>query len=171
MDEEHFDVVDARDRVIGRAPRSEVHARKLLHRAVHVFVFDRRGRLLLQKRSADKDEFPLCYTSSASGHVDAGEFYDDAAKRELQEELGLSLPLERLVRLAASPQTAYEHTVLYRAVTDTAPQPHPGEIERIESCDLDEITARLERAPERFAPPFRVLFRWYRANRSSRSVD
>lgn len=164
MDEEHFDVVDARDRVIGQAPRSEVHARRLLHRAVHVFVFDRRGRLLLQKRSADKDEFPLRYTSSASGHVDAGEFYDDAAKRELHEELGLSDPLQRLRKFPAGPETAHEHTVLYRVVTETVPQPHPQEIESIEFYDLGEVAALINRTPDRFAPPFRVLFRWYRAN-------
>ena len=60
MAEEFFDVVDERDRVIGRAPRSEVHARGWLHRAVHIFVFNSRGELLVQRRSAAMDMFPLC---------------------------------------------------------------------------------------------------------------
>ena len=81
MPEEIFDVVDECDRVVGQAPRSVVHARKLLHRAVHIFVFNSRRELLLQKRSALKDEYPLCYTSSASGHLSAGESYETAAPR------------------------------------------------------------------------------------------
>ncbi len=52
MPEEIFDVVDSEDRVIGQAPRSEVHAKKLLHRAVHIFVFNSRGQLLIHRRSA-----------------------------------------------------------------------------------------------------------------------
>ncbi|HUG92204.1 MAG TPA: NUDIX domain-containing protein, partial [Planctomycetaceae bacterium] len=160
MPEELFDVVDADDRVIGQAARSEVHARGLLHRAVHVFVFDAQGRLLVQRRSAAKDEYPLCYTSSASGHVAAGETYDETAPRELEEELGLSLPLERLGKFAASPELAREHSVLYRATSEDCPRPDPHEIESVVWLTLDEIAAMLVRTPAEFSPPFRVLFGW-----------
>lgn len=160
--EEIFDVCDAHDAVIGQAPRSEVHARGLLHRAVHVFVFDSHGRLLLQRRSAAKDEFPRKYTSSASGHLSTGETYDECAPRELREELGIVAPVEFLTKFPASPETANEHTALYRVVTDQAPTPDPDEIEAIELHDPDEIAAMLHRTPGEFAPPFRVLFHWYR---------
>jgi isopentenyl-diphosphate delta-isomerase type 1 len=162
--EEIFDIVDDQDRVIGQAPRSEVHRRKLLHRAVSIFVFDSQGRLLLQQRSATKDEYPLCYTSSASGHLSAGEDYDDAAPRELQEELGLTTPLERLAKFPAGPDTANEFTVLYRTVTDQPPQFDPEEIAGGRFCELAEIDAWLMRAPEQFSPPFQVAYQWYRAN-------
>ena len=75
---EIFDVVDHQDRVIGQAPRHEVHARGLRHRAVHILVFDEAGALFVQKRAATKDTFPLRYDSSASGHVNNGEQYDEA---------------------------------------------------------------------------------------------
>lgn len=161
MHDEIFDVVDADDRVIGQATRLEVHARGLMHRAANVFVFNSQGRLLVQKRSASKDEFPLCYTSSASGHLDAGETYDACAARELQEELGLATPLERLGKFAATPENANEHTTLYRTVTDDTPTFHTGEIESVAYFDLDELSRMMEQAPDTFAPPFRVLFRWY----------
>ena len=54
VNEEYFDIVDSRDHVVGRAPRREVHARALLHRAVHVLVFDSQGRIFLQKRFDDE---------------------------------------------------------------------------------------------------------------------
>ena len=91
MSEEIFDVVNERDKVIGQNPRSEVHARGLLHRAVHVLVFNSRGEIFLQKRSMKKDRQPGVWDSSCSGHVDSGENYDETAVRELREELGLKV--------------------------------------------------------------------------------
>ncbi len=160
--EEIFDVCDAQDHVIGQATRSDVHARGLLHRAVHIWVFRSDGRLLIHLRSATKDEFPGCYTSSASGHVDAGETYDAAAARELGEELGIAAPLKWLVQLPAGTETANEHTVLYRCETDAAVTPDPGEIDRIEWRTVNEIAAMIDRSPDQFTPPFRSLFAWYR---------
>ncbi len=159
--EEIFDVVDENDNVIGQAPRSQVHARGLLHRAVHVFVFDTQGRLLLQKRSATKDEFPLCYTSSSSGHLNAGESYDEAAPRELEEELGLQSPIEFLTKLPASLETANEHTALYRAVTDEVPKFHLEEIESGQYLSLQAIADMIDDNPDEFSPPLRALFHWY----------
>lgn len=159
--EEMFDVVDADDRVIGQAPRSEVHARGWLHRAVHILVFNSRGELLLQRRSAAKDQFPLCYTTSASGHVGAGETYEESAPRELEEELGLRAPLEFLAKFPASPDTAHEHSVVYRTVTDDAPVFDPGEIESGGFYPLAEVLRWSETEPEAFTPPFRLLLKWY----------
>lgn len=88
--EEIFDVVDEHGNVIGRATREQVHSdRSLIHRSVHVHVFDSRGRLFLQKRSADKDIQPGRWDTSVGGHVDAGEDADRAAVREIREELGI----------------------------------------------------------------------------------
>ncbi len=163
MSEELFDIVDDQDRVIGQMARSEVHRQKLLHRAVSIFVFNSRGQLLLQQRSATKDEYPLCYTSSASGHVTAGENYDETAPREMQEELGLTSPVERLAKFPAGPETANEFTVLYRTITDTPPQFDPGEIAGGGFYVLTEIDQWLTRSPEQFSPPFRIAYQWYRA--------
>jgi 16S rRNA (adenine1518-N6/adenine1519-N6)-dimethyltransferase len=173
LPEEIFDVCDEEDRVIGQLPRSVVHARKLRHRAVHVFVFNSRGELLLQLRSAEKDEYPLCYTSSASGHLGAGETYAEAAPRELEEELGLSgCVLEWLAKFPAGPETSQEHTVLYRTSRDVIPRVDPREIASAEFYALDEIDAMLAREPEKFSPCLVTLFEWYRREApASKSSD
>jgi len=165
MTEEIFDVVDANDEVIEQLPRSQVHARGLLHRAVSIFVFNSKGELLLQLRTPTRDEYPNCYTSSASGHLSAGEDYDDAAPRELAEELGISSPLTRLARFPGGPETANEFTVLYETVTDEPLTFDPEEIAAGEFLPLSEIGDRLAAHPEKFTPPFRTLFRWYIENR------
>ncbi|HSI82513.1 MAG: NUDIX domain-containing protein [Candidatus Methylacidiphilales bacterium] len=92
MAEDIFDVVDDQDRVVRQERRSVVHAQGLLHRAVHILVFNAAGQVFLQQRSSLKDQFPLRWDSSSSGHVDAGEDYDTAAVREIAEELGVPSP-------------------------------------------------------------------------------
>ena len=84
--EERFQVVDQRDLPVGAAPRSQVHANNLLHRAVHVLIFNSQGEVFLQLRSRWKDRHPLKWDSSAAGHVNEGEAYDQTALRELGEE-------------------------------------------------------------------------------------
>lgn len=87
---EYFEIVDANDNVIGRAPRSECHGDPtLVHRAAHVLVFNGKGELLLQKRSMQKDIQPGRWDSSVGGHLDPGENYRQAAVREMAEELGI----------------------------------------------------------------------------------
>lgn len=165
--EELFDVVDEQDRVLEQLPRSIVHARKLLHRAANVFVFNSRGALLLQFRSATKDEYPHCYTSSASGHLSAGEDYAESAQREMYEEIGIDAPLEWLEKFVGTPHNAYEHTVLFRAYSDGPFIFDPGEIERGAFFDLAVIDQMLQENAAQFTPPFRQLYLWYRANYGS----
>ena len=160
--DEIFDVCDAEDRVIGQARRADVHANNLLHRAVHVWVFRSTGQLVAQRRSASKDQYPNALTSSASGHLDAGEDYLIAAIRELGEELGLTgVSLSFAVKLAASSETAYEHTVLYTLKTDAPLSPNAGEVAGLELYTKDELARELERPGDNLSPPFRQLLLWW----------
>lgn len=160
--DEIFDVCDENDRVIGQARRADVHAQKLLHRAVHIWVFLPDGRLVTQRRSASKDEYPLALTSSASGHLDSGEDYHTAAARELGEELGLrGVDLQFAVKLPASPATAFEHTVLYTTMSDAVLAPHAGEVAGLEIYSRSELLAELARTGDNLSPPFRQLLVWW----------
>ncbi len=82
-------LVDAENRVIGAAPRHEMRARNLLHRASYVFVFDSEGRLHVQHRTATKDVYPSYWDLAAGGVVLDGESYEESAIRELEEEMGI----------------------------------------------------------------------------------
>lgn len=156
MSEEMFDVVDERDQVVGRRPRGEVHRLGLLHRAVHVLVFNAAGQVFLQKRSMMKDCHPGTWDSSASGHVDAGEVYDACAVRELREELGwkTSRPLERLFKVDACAETGQEFVWVYRT---TAEGPFVLQAEEISEGGWytpGQLDAWIAERPEDFAPGF-----------------
>jgi isopentenyl-diphosphate delta-isomerase type 1 len=158
--DEWFDVVNERDEVIGRALRREVHARGLWHRAVHVLVFDARGRVFLQKRSMLKDLSPGLWDSSCSGHLDAGEDYDAAAVRELAEEIGVRVPQPpaRWFRIAACAETGWEFVWVYRLRHDGPFTLHPEEIERGEWVGTDELSSRLQARSEDYCPSFKLLW-------------
>jgi isopentenyldiphosphate isomerase len=170
MEQEIFDVVNERDEVVGRAPRGEVHRLGLMHRAAHVLLFNSRGEVFLQKRSLSKDRQPGLWDSSAAGHVDAGEDYDACAVRELGEELGWKapVPLERLFKLPASPQTGQEHVWVYRSEAQGPFTLDPREIERGEWFAPQEVTRWLAERPEDFADALRVI--WDRLGHSRSGV-
>lgn len=160
MSEEIFDVVNARDEVVDHKPRSEVHRLGLMHRAVHVLVFNARGEVFLQKRSMSKDRQPGLWDSSASGHLDSGEEYDACAVRELKEEIGLRLsaPPERLFKLAASPETDQEHVWIYRCTAEGPFELHPEEIERGGWFAPAEVRRWMKEKPEEFASALLVIW-------------
>jgi 16S rRNA (adenine1518-N6/adenine1519-N6)-dimethyltransferase len=159
---EQFAVVDEMDRVIGSARRSEVHGNNLRHRAVHIFIFNPAGELLLQKRSRWKDRDPNLWDSSAAGHVGAGEEYDAAAARELREELGASADLTRIVQLPASEKTGREYIWLYRGEHAGPFVPAGAEIDTVQFFAPEAIARWVEQRPEDFAAGFLECWRAFR---------
>jgi len=161
---ERFPVVDEEDRVTGEAPRSVVHGDNLRHRAVHLFIFNRAGDLFLQKRSPWKDRHPLLWDSSAAGHVDAGEDYDQTAVRELQEELGVTAQLTRVLKLPASERTGQEFIWLYRGEHDGPFRLARSEIEYGEFFPVEVVSGWVKARPDDFAPGFLECWREYRSS-------
>ncbi|MEO6876079.1 MAG: NUDIX domain-containing protein [Opitutaceae bacterium] len=160
MADEYFDVVNERDEPVSRATRKEVHAGALWHRAVHILVFDSQGRIFLQKRSMKKDISPGLWDSSCAGHVEAGEDYDNAAVRELGEELGIFLtsPPERCLRLDARPETGWEFCWTYRLTHDGPLVLHPEEIETGEWLTVAELERRMKARPEDYCSAFKLIW-------------
>lgn len=148
--DEQLEIVNDKGEVIGLAQRSEIHGNpSLIHRVVHVLVFDAEGRLLLQKRSMDKDVAPGRWDTSVGGHVGVGEDLLFSAHREMEEELGITgcelaylysyihtNPFE--TELVTTHRCTYEGDIAGLAF-------NPEEIDEIRFWSFDEIDRALGR--------------------------
>lgn len=155
-----LDVLDDAGRVVGQRPRAEVHRLGLLHRCVHVFVLDARGRLWLQKRDIARELYPGLWTSSASGHVDAGEDEVAAAKREVREELGLDVQPRRVAEFRFRDEHEHELAGLWEARSEAQPRPGP-EVLGVMPLTREELAELHGRMPWTFAPSFLAALRAY----------
>ncbi len=151
---EMFDVVDAENRPVRTASRYEVHQGALLHRAVHIFLFNAAGEIFLQKRSPWKDVCPSRWGSSAAGHLNAGQDYAGTAAREVREELGVSPELREVARLQACRETGWEHVALFTGRHEGPFHLPPAEIETGGFFPPEVIRKWIGKRPEDFASGF-----------------
>ncbi len=162
MKNELFPVVDKNDRILRYADRSDVHGNNLLHRAVHILIFNQANDVYLQQRSRWKDRHPLKWDSSAAGHVTAGENYDETARRELREELGINVPVRKILKFPASARTDHEFIWLYRGEIHGNPIPRRSEIETGAFFPPTVVDACVAARHENFAPGFMECWKAYR---------
>jgi len=164
---EYFYVVDEDDNVIGAASREECHSNaKLIHRSVYIFLVNSRGEILIQRRSVNKDLYPGFYTASATGHVNYGEDYDIAAKRELREELRVDAPLRRLCKVKSFSDVEREISMIYVCRYDGPIRFDRNEIDEVVFMSIDNIERSLKTGDKKFAYGFKVAFKEFLRHRS-----
>ncbi len=151
-------IVDENDKPIGSAEKKDAWANGKIHRVARIMLYDPKGRLLLQRRVKTADIWPNCWTYSASGHVDAGEDYKQAAERELAEELGLTnVDLEKVAHGYTEPvwgkYKLKRFTQDFRGFIDETPENFdPGEVSGVRWFSQDELLKRIKDHPEEFTP-------------------
>jgi isopentenyl-diphosphate delta-isomerase len=149
-------LVDARNRAIGRGEKWQVHAAGLLHRAFSIFLVDRRGRLLLQRRSRSKYHSGGLWANSCCGHPRPGERTGRAAVRRLAEELGATAPLRFAFRARYRtdlPNGLTENEIVY-VFFGPAPAsfgPNPDEVSELSWMTLAELQRDIAAHPRRYA--------------------
>jgi isopentenyldiphosphate isomerase len=173
MAEEIFDVVNEHDEVVGTAPRKEVHARGLWHRAVHVLVFNARGEVFLQKRSMLKDTARGKWDSSSSGHLDTGEDYDTCAVRELREEIGLVVTQRprRVFKVDACKETGWEFCWIYQCENEGPFTLHPDEIETGAWFAPEAVNKWVAEKPADFASAFVLIWKRFQSQFSGNTPN
>lgn len=141
---ELFPVVDEAGNVMGAATRAECHGGGgLLHPVVHLHLFNSRGELYLQRRPVWKDIQPGRWDTAVGGHVDYGETVDDALRREVREELGVTgfVP-ERVAVYVFRSERERELIYVHRTVYDGEVVPS-DELDGGRFWSRDEILANL----------------------------
>ena len=148
---ELVDIVDDDDRVIATVSRAEMRARRLQHRSVGIAILSSDGRLLVHRRSLTKDLWPGWWDIAAGGVVTAGETYEEAARRELAEELGITgVALEPIGQDRYVDDKVAELCRGYRVVHDGPFAFADGEIVEVRWVTFAELDTM--RAEERFLP-------------------
>jgi len=138
--------VNERDEVLGSVSRAEAHAKGLLHRSGMVFVVNSRGRILINKRSSEKETFPAYYDSSASFHVTYGESYEESAKRELLEEIRIDAPVQYLGKFIHNDLPEYQIVSVFLCNSDATPVLDPQEYSKHHFYSIPEVERLMKTA-------------------------
>ena len=139
--QEIFPIVDEEGTVLGRATRGECHnGSKLLHPVVHLHVFNTQGDVYLQKRPEWKDIQPGKWDTAVGGHIDYGETPEEALRREVREELGMTdYTPEFISKYVFESQREKELVYVHRTTYDGTIQPSRNELDGGRFWTMDEI--------------------------------
>jgi isopentenyl-diphosphate Delta-isomerase len=165
--EEYLEIVDEANLVIGIASRFDIHRKAFRHRSVHVFIFNSRGELYLQHRSPHKDQYPEHWDSSAAGHTDPGESPEETARRELLEELELTVALTQVLEHPACQETGWEFVTLFTARTDLPVHLNPDEATEGSFLSPEKLAQLLNDPQRKVTPGFRLLYSLYQSEYSA----
>lgn len=132
-------VVDNQDNIIDHLPRKEAHNKKLLHRTISVLVFNDEGKVMLQKRSQKKDSNPGKWSNATGGHVGKNESYDEAAQREVMEELKINDKPEFVKKMIINDPAHTTMTQLYKIKSNGPFKFNPEETDELKFFSKEEL--------------------------------
>lgn len=162
-DEQEVILVDEDDNPVGFETKLRAHQDGgRLHRAFSVFIFDCAGRMLLQRRAAQKYHFGGLWTNACCSHPRKGEEVADAARAGLRREFGFSTQMEEIFSFVYramdeySGLTEHEFDHVFRGKFDGEPRPDPDEIDDWKWVEPAELTGDLENNPHDYTPWFRL---------------
>ena len=161
--------------------KPEIHEQGLWHRAAHIWIYNSSGDVLLQLRAKDKDSHPGLWDISAAGHVDSGESSEQAAVREMREEIGLIVPPDQLKLVdtikisAAIPEIGWQNNeidsiYLFKFDGDVSSlSMDDGEVEKLEFVPIDKFEQDINDAEacKKYVPAgdyYKMVIRKIRAN-------
>lgn len=142
------------------------HLFNMWHRSAHIWIYNSKGELLLQRRSEEMSTFPGKWDLSAAGHLDAGESPEQGALRELKEEIGIKAKKEDLefskvkkisqdLKFLGVPTKNNEFCYIYlTAYTGDVSElkMQESEVDNLKFFDLQELKRMLKRKEEKFVP-------------------
>ncbi len=164
MIEEQVILVNENDEQIGLMPKMEAHEKAVLHRAFSVFIFNKKGELLLQQRAADKYHSPNLWTNTCCSHQRNRETNIEAGKRRLQEEMGFSCDIKEVfsfIYQAPFDNGLTEHELDHVMVGyfNEDPNINRDEVESYHWMTLDNVKKDIELHPEKYTEWFKIIFK------------
>ncbi len=155
-----IDCVDAEDHPVGTVPRGQVLRLGANFRTVHVFVFHD-DRLLLQQLAPSRERHPQRWGSSVAAYLHAGESYEEAARRRLDEELGIEGSPELVGKTRMEDEHSLKFVELYTLLDGPAQIREPDHIEELRYWARDELDEAIAADAQRFTPTFLHVYQYF----------
>jgi isopentenyl-diphosphate Delta-isomerase len=156
-------LVNEKNEDIGTAEKMEVHVKGLLHRAFSVFVFNSKGKLLLQQRATKKYHSGGLWTNACCGHPAPGEILSESARKRLKEEMGFEILLQEVGAFIYEAQfsnglSEHEFDHVFAGQYD-GPVPF-NEMEVMDVCykKIEDIKNSLNTHPQKYTAWFPMAF-------------
>ncbi len=164
MEEEQVILVNEKDEQLGLMPKMEAHEKARLHRAFSVFIFNKKGELLLQQRAKEKYHSPKLWTNTCCSHQRNGESNMDAGKRRLEEEMGFVCNLKEVfsfVYKAPFDNGLTEHELDHVMVGyyEEDPKINREEVENFRWMYLNDVEKDIQVHPEKYTEWFKIIFK------------
>lgn len=164
MTEEHVILVNEKDEQLGMMPKMEAHEKARLHRAFSVFIFNKKGALLLQQRAKEKYHSPKLWTNTCCSHQRKGESNIDAGKRRLEEEMGFVCDLKEVywfVYKAPFDNGLTEHELDHVMVGyyENDPKINREEVENFQWMHLNDVEEDIQMHPNKYTEWFKIIFK------------
>jgi isopentenyl-diphosphate delta-isomerase len=165
--EEFVVLVNSQDEVLGLMEKQQAHVNGLLHRAFSVFLFNRKGEMLLQKRASEKYHSPLKWTNAVCSHPRIEETYLEGAKRRVKEELGIEAELSEkfdFIYKADVGNGLWEHELDHVFVGNFEDEFHLNkeEVEDVRYISMEDLDREMIEQPEHFTEWFKIILEEYK---------
>lgn len=164
--EEKVVLVNDKDEILGLMEKMQAHENGILHRAFSVFLFNSKGEMLLQKRASQKYHSPNQWTNACCSHPRIDETYLEAAKRRLNEELGINCELEEkfwFIYKADVGQNLWEHELdhVFVGNYDSEFQLNTEEVAEVRYISMEDLDQEMKQNPELFTEWFKIILKEY----------
>ena len=156
-------LVDEQDHPIGLMEKQAAHVTPHLHRAFSVFIFNSKGKLLLQQRALTKYHSPGLWTNTCCSHPRDGETLEEATSRRLMEEMGMTCEMHEVYTFiykapVGQGLTEHEFDHVWIGQSDDAPNINREEVESWKYMSLNELSEDIQNHPERYTEWFKITF-------------
>lgn len=159
------DIVDDQDNAVDRRKRSELFKAPGGFRTVHAFIFNSQGKLLLQQQSQHRCRGPLTWGSSVAGYLFAGETYEEAIRRRIRQELGITVKELRLLGVVPTKDLGHNKFVgLYMCESDGPFQFDETHIEQLEFASIKSVERSIAEKRRSFTTTFLALWTYFQQN-------
>lgn len=165
--EEKVVLVNEKDEILGLMEKLQAHENGILHRAFSVFLFNSKGEMLLQKRAAQKYHSPNQWTNACCSHPRINETYAEAAKRRLNEELGINCEISEkfhFIYKADVGQNLWEHELdhVFTGFYEGNFNLDLEEVSEVKYVSMEELDQEMKQNPEYFTEWFKIILEEYK---------